>query len=90
LNHKFPFSPLSPAPLPAQKTNLYSILLLFPNLIWLNGFSRVTYLLPKVRNILDFVSIGDLPLSLTTRQPVIQKLGKVFIRPTKHTEYNAI
>jgi hypothetical protein len=76
LNKKFPFTPLSPPPPPSTKDKF--VFYCFPKYYLVeSGFSRVTYLLPKVRNVFDFVTIGDVRLSLTTLQPDIQKLRSV-------------
>jgi hypothetical protein len=73
LNQKVPFSPLPPPP--STKDKFVQYFTAFPKSYLVeSGFSRGTYLLPKVRNLLDFVTIGDLPLSLTTLQPDIKKL----------------
>ncbi|KAK2712745.1 hypothetical protein QYM36_011442 [Artemia franciscana] len=51
-----------------------STLLLFLSYLAEAGFSRVSQMLSKARNRLDFVKRGDLRLSLTSIEPNIMKL----------------
>ena len=68
-----PFSLASPT---AQKANLYFIFFYTYHVI-ASGFSRVTYLLSELCNCTDVAGRGDLCLSVTTQQSVIQELASV-------------
>ncbi len=62
-------------PLLWDKAQLYVIA--FPSSYLVeSGLSRVSHLLSKVRNILDIVKRGDLPLSLILMEPDIKKLAE--------------
>ena len=66
-----------------EKARLYFIA--FPTSYLVEcGFSRVLHLLSKARNRLDVVQRGDLRLALTTLEPEVNKLAKLYQAQRSH------